>query len=74
MAPDGTAASPQVVSRPGFDFGTMLQIMGELSFLVTQVQTIPVGGSVQTPPEYAVHVTLSGGKRYAVTLNATRET
>lgn len=71
--PDSTAA-PSVMGRPGFDFGTIIQLLGEISMLGVQVQTVPVGGSVQTPPEQAVHVTLSDGKRFDLTLVATRVT
>jgi hypothetical protein len=50
-----------------------MHIMADISMLAVQIQTTPVGGTVQTPPESAVKITLSDGKRFAVSLVATRE-
>ena len=73
MASNVPPVAAQALSRPGFDFVTVMHIMADIGMLAVQIQTTPVGGTVQTPPESAVHITLNDGKRFAGTLVATRE-
>jgi hypothetical protein len=73
MASNITLVAAQALSRPAFDFATVIHLMADVGMLAVQIQTTPVGGTVQTPPESAVGITLSDGKRCAVTLVATRE-
>ena len=73
MAANVTSVAAQALSRPGFDFATVMHLMGDISMLAVQIESVPVGGNVQTPESSALHIALSDGKRFYVTLVATRE-
>jgi hypothetical protein len=51
----------------------VMHLIADIGMLAAQIQTTPVGGTVQTPPESSVKITPSDGKRFTVTLVATRE-
>jgi hypothetical protein len=73
MATNIPPVAAQALSRPGFDFVTAMHIMGDIGTLAMQIQATPVAGTVQTPPESAIHITLSDGKGFSIALVATRE-
>jgi hypothetical protein len=73
MAANVTSVAAQALSRPGFDFATVMHLMGDISMLAVQIGSVPVGANVQTPESSALHIALSDGKRFYVTLVATRE-